>query len=94
MVQSGPQSSCTSVQSISQTVEQVLFGMLSVQGGIISALFLGLFGILRSSRIALIASSVVLFAESVFFLVDGFFVLTILPAIYLAMMSSRVRRFS
>ena len=71
---------CTSAAGSSETVPELLFSIVLVPGGILGGGFLGIFGILRSRPIVLVAASVILAAETVPLIFDGLFVLTLIPA--------------
>jgi len=70
----------TSAGAVSQTIPQAVTMLVLVQGGILFAAFLGAFGMIRNhSKITLVAA-IVLLAESIPLVFDGWFIFTILPA--------------
>jgi hypothetical protein len=80
---------CSTAGGISETIPQAVLRLALVQGGILIAIGLGMVGFLRSRSKLLTAGSVILCAESVLFVVDGLFVLTLPPAIFLMWVARR-----
>jgi hypothetical protein len=80
---------CSTAGGISETIPQAVLRLALIQGGILIAIGLGMVGFLRSRSPLLIAGSVILFAESVPFVFDGLFVLTLPPAVFLMWVARR-----
>jgi hypothetical protein len=78
-----PGGPCPAAGGTSETIPQAVLRLALVQGGILTAVGLAMLGFLRARPALLIGSSVVFFAESVPFVPDGLFVLTLPPALYL-----------
>ena len=76
-----PNGPCSSAGGTSDTVPQAILTMILVQGGILLAAAFGVIGVFRTSKSVIKTASVLLFLESAPFVFDGFFVLTIPPAI-------------
>lgn len=75
--QAGP---CTIASGTSETIPQAMLRLTLIQGGILFAFCLGILGVVRSRPTFLMAASAILFLESVPFVFDGLFVLTLPPA--------------
>ncbi len=72
---------CISSGASSQTIAQMLWGLTTIQGGILFGSILGLLGILRTNKTLLAASSAILLLESIPLVLGGSFILTLIPAV-------------
>jgi hypothetical protein len=73
---------CPSAGGSSQPLSQAILVLALVQGGIIAGVATGLLGILLARPTFMKAGFVVLVLESTPLLFDGFFVFTLLPALF------------
>ena len=71
---------CLTAGGSSETIRQAILRLALIQGGILTAIGLGLIGVLRSRSAPLIVGSVILFLESIPLVFDGLFVFTLLAA--------------
>ncbi len=78
--------------AVSETIPSVIFRLSTIQGGILTAIGLGVVGFLRSRPTLLVAGSAIMILESVPFVFDGFFILTILAAISFLWCARRLTR--
>jgi hypothetical protein len=62
--------------------ESILF-LILIQGGLYSAMILGILGSLKSSRALMITAAVIFLLESIPFVFDGLFILTLPPGFFL-----------
>jgi len=83
---------CTAAGATSETIPQMLIRNALVQGGILLGGALGVLGVLRGHLIYLWIGSGILFLESVPLVLGGAFVLTLMPATFLAWRAVAERR--
>jgi len=85
-----PAGPCTTSGATSETIPQAILALSLIQGGILFAFGLGAVGAARYRPTLLKAASAILFLESIPFVFDGLFVLTLPPAA-LFLWASRAR---
>jgi hypothetical protein len=81
---------CSTAGGMSETMPQAIVRLTLVQGGILTAIGVGLVGFLRSRPALLTVGSLILFFESVPLVFDGLFVFTLLGAVSLLWSASRL----
>ena len=89
-----PGGPCPAAGGTSETMSQAAMRLVLVQGGILTAVGLGIVGFLLTRPSLLIGGSVILFAESVPLVLDGLFVLTLPPALFLLWVAQKPPRHS
>jgi len=83
---------CPMVRGISETRLEAIVRLTLIQGGILTAFGIGVVGVLRSHAWLVFAASAIFFLESIPLVFDGFFILTLPPACYLAWIAMKVRK--
>lgn len=75
---------CRVVTGTSETMLQAAFRIILIQGGIVTGFGIGVVGMTSSKGWMIKIASTIFFLESFPFVFDGFFVLTLPPAVFLA----------
>src|SRR5262245_7633073 len=66
-----PAGPCTAAGGSSETIPQAILTLILIPGGILLASSMGVIGVFRSRQILMLASSMILFLESIPFVFDG-----------------------